>query len=248
MTWRWVIFFSWVITSALWPRLALPQVARPGSVSGEVELSNSRDAAVRKHKDYSGVVLWLEPADRAGVSPGAAKRIEMRQKDKRFTPHVVAIPVGATVDFPNADPIFHNAFSNFSGQPFDVGLYPPGTSRSFTFKHPGIVRVFCNIHSTMSAIIAVLPGQWYAVTQYSGKYNMPNVPPGEYQLRIFHERALPENLKFLERRVTVSEEGLKLPLISISETGFIPAQHLNKFGKDYPPAGADGTYPGAPKQ
>ena len=76
----------------------------------------------------------------------------------------------------------------------------------------------------------------------------PNVPPGEYQLRIFHERALPENLKFLERRITVPESGLTMPLISISETGFIPAPHLNKYGKAYPPVANDGTYPGAPKQ
>ena len=115
-------------------------------------------------------------------------------------------------------------------------------------KHPGIVRVFCNIHSTMSAIIAVLPTPWFAATQYSGKYNIVNVPPGDYQLHIFHERALAENLRFLERRITVSEGGLALPLISISETGFIPVQHLNKFGKDYPPVTNDGTYPGAPKQ
>jgi len=219
------------------------------SVSGEIELTNSRDASVRKHRDYSGVVLWLEPVDRAAPATGAGRHAEMLQKDKHFNPHVLAIPVGATVDFPNADPIFHNAFSNFSGQPFDVGLYPPGTSRNVTFKHPGIVRVFCNIHSTMSAIIAVLPTPWYAVTPATGKFSIPNVPPGDYQLRMFHERALPDNLKFLERRITVPESGLALPLVSISETGYISLQHLNKFGKDYPPPPATGgTYPGAPKQ
>ena len=71
----------------------------------------------------------------------------MQQKDKQFQPHVVAISLGSTVDFPNLDLIFHNAFSNFSGQPFDIGLYAPRTSRSVTFKHAGIVRVFCNIHA-----------------------------------------------------------------------------------------------------
>lgn len=241
--WRWLTFSSLSMALAL-------SAGYAASVSGEVELTNSRDASVRKHKDYSGVILWLEPADRAApAAAGAGKRTEMLQRDKHFVPHVVAVPVGATVDFPNFDPIFHNAFSNFSGQPFDVGLYPPGTSRNVTFKHPGIVRVFCNIHSTMSAIIAVLPTPWYAVTQNSGKYSISNVPAGEYQLRMFHERALPENLKFLERRITISESGLALPLVSISETGFIPVQHLNKFGKDYPPAPASGgTYPGAPRQ
>jgi len=152
------------------------------------------------------------------------------------------------VDFPNLDLIFHNAFSNFSGQPFDVGLYRPRTSRSVTFKHSGIVRVFCNIHSTMSAIIAVVNSPWYAVTAASGKYNITGVPPGEYQLRLFHERALENNLHFLERRITVPENGLAMPLISISETGFIPAPHLNKYGQEYPPVPDDGIYPGAPKK
>ena len=71
----------------------------------------------------------------------------MVQKDKTFTPHVLAIPVGATVEFPNFDPIFHNAFSNYDGKTFDLGLYAPGTSKSVVFSRPGIVRVFCNIHA-----------------------------------------------------------------------------------------------------
>mgnify|MGYP003694020817 CR=1 FL=1 len=82
------------------------------------------------------------------------------------------------MDLPNLDLIFHNAFSNFSGQPFDIGLYAPRTSRSVTFKHAGIVRVFCNIHATMSAIIAVLNTPWYAVTQATGKYSIAGVPSG----------------------------------------------------------------------
>jgi plastocyanin len=216
-------------------------------VSGDVELTNSKDAAVRKHKDYSGVVLWLEPVERQ-PSPPSARRVEMLQKNKTFVPHVVAVSIGSTVDFPNLDLIFHNAFSNFSGQPFDVGLYPPHTSKNVTFTHPGIVRVFCNIHSTMSAIIAVVNTPWYAVTTANGKYTIANVPPGDYQLRLFHERAQPDNLKFLEHRITVPEAGLTLPLVSISETGYNPAPHLNKYGQHYPPVANDGTYPGAPKQ
>jgi plastocyanin len=232
--WRWVISFS------------LSALACAATVSGRVELVKSKDASVRKHKDYAGVVLWLRPLD--GPAPAARPRtVEVLQKDKRFSPHVTAIPVGSTVAFPNADPVFHNAFSNFSGQPFDVGLYPPGTSRSVTFTQPGIVRVFCNIHSTMSAIIAVLPSPWYAVTDASGRFAIPNVPPGSYQIRIVHERALPENLKALERRVIVPAGGLELPLISISEAGYIPAPHLNKYGREYPPTPDDAAYPGAEK-
>jgi len=171
----------------------------------------------------------------------------MRQKERHFMPHVLAISVGSTVDFPNLDPIYHNAFSNFSGQPFDVGLYAPGTSRSELFKHAGIVRVFCNIHPTMSAIIAVVPTPWYTTTPSNGRFTIANVPPGDYDLHIYHERAQPENLRFLEHRITVSAAGLQLPLISISETGFIPAPHLNKYGKPYPPVPNEGAYPGAQK-
>src|SRR5438093_1669616 len=214
MTWLSRIFFS--------ATLAAHAVA--ATVSGEVRIVNSRDQNVRNKSDYSGVVVWLERVG-APQPESAPRTVKIVQKQKRFLPHLVAVPVGSTVDFPNLDLIFHNAFSNFAGQPFDVGLYAPRTSKSVTFKKAGIVRVFCNIHSTMSATIAVLGTPWYAVTQYSGKYNIANVPPGEYQLRIFHERALPENLKFLERRIAVPESGLTLPLVSISETGFIPAPH-----------------------
>jgi len=236
MIWRSVIFFS-----------ALVCAAPAATVTGDVEITNSSDAAVRKHKDYTGVVLWLEPADRPAPVPPAPKRAQMVQRDKRFTPHVIAIPVGSSVDFPNYDPIFHNAFSNFSGMPFDVGLYPPGKNKIVVFRQPGIVRVFCNIHPTMSAIIAVLSTPWYVVTPVSGKFSVEGVPPGDYQLHIFHERAVPENLRALERRITVPEGGLPLPLISISETGFIPGPHLNKFGKEYPPVIEGDVYPGARK-
>ena len=107
-----------------------------GSVSGRVELRDSQDAAVRKHMDFSGVVVWLEPV--SGSLPPALPGVTARmiQKDKTFTPHVLAIRTGTSVDFPNFDPIFHNAFSNYNGKNFDVGLYPPGTSqRVFTGRN-----------------------------------------------------------------------------------------------------------------
>jgi len=133
-------------------------------------------------------------------------------------------------------------FSNFSGQPFDLPLYAPHTTRSVTFIKPGIVQVFCNIHASMSAIIAVVPTPWYALTPPDGRFAIANVPAGEYELRIYHERALPANVKFLERRISIPEGGLTLPLISISETGFTPAEHVDKHGKPYPKAPAEGAY------
>ena len=96
----------------------------------------------------------------------------MVQKDKTFSPHVLAIPVGANVEFPNFDPIFHNAFSNYDGKTFDLGLYAPGTSKSVVFSRPGIVRVFCNIHATMSAVIAVLETPYFDVSKPNGSFEI----------------------------------------------------------------------------
>jgi plastocyanin len=238
MTWRSLTAFSLALACAA------PAVA--GNVSGAIELTNSQDPAVRKNKDYAGVVIWLTPVGKP-APPAPPRREVMKQKDRHFIPHVLAIPVGGTVDFPNLDPIYHNAFSTFSGQPFDTALYPPGTSKAQTFKMPGIVRVFCQIHPTMSAIIAVVPSPWFATTAPSGKFTIPNVPAGEYQIQFFHERSLPERLQFLAKTITVPEEGVTLPPISISETGYIPAPHLNKFGQPYAPVPNDGSYPGARK-
>src|SRR5437762_6180762 len=171
MTWRWRIFFSALCT--------LPICG--AEVSGIVELVNSKDPQVRRHKDYSGVVVWL---DRIGTSVRLSNSpvVQMVQKEKRFVPHVLAIQVGTSVDFPNVDPIFHNAFSNFSGKPFDVGLYPPGSSRRVRFDREGFVRVFCNIHPTMSAVIAVLKTPYSAVSNKSGRFSITGVPAGEYRL------------------------------------------------------------------
>ena len=224
-----------------------------GSVSGRVELRDSQDAAVRKHMDFSGVVVWLEPvAGLPNPAPVGAiaqtNQAKMIQKDKTFTPHVLPIRVGTTVDFPNFDPIFHNAFSNYNGQLFDVGLYPPGTSRPVRFARPGVVRVFCNIHANMSAVIVVLNTPYFQATQKSGKFQFDNVPPGEYTLRFFHERASQATLDSLARRITIGDGSITLPAIGISESGYIVIPHHNKYGHDYTdPPDDGGIYPAVRK-
>ncbi|MCU1338233.1 MAG: hypothetical protein JWO19_3814 [Bryobacterales bacterium] len=226
-----------------------------GSVVGRVELRDSQDAAVRKHMDFSGVVVWLEPVNGSlGSSPGssipppAGAVARMVQKDKTFTPHVLPIRVGTSVDFPNFDPIFHNAFSNYNGQLFDVGLYPPGTSRRVRFARPGVVRVFCNIHATMSAVIVVLNTPYFEATQKNGNFQLHDVPPGEYSLRFFHERATQTTLDSITRRITVPESSVTLPAIGISESGYIVIPHHNKYGHDYTdPPDDNGVYPAVRK-
>ena len=216
-----------------------------GTVSGRVEIVSSKDPDVRKHFDYSGVVIWLEPVSGAATVTVAGRRAEMVQKEKRFTPHVLPIAVGTTIDFPNYDPIFHNAFSNYNGQIFDVGLYPPGSTRSILFRRPGVVRVFCNIHPTMSAVIVVLRSPYFAVSGRNGVFSIPNVPPGSYRLHIFHERATEQTLEALGRGIEVSSGPIDLPPINVSESGYLPVPHKNKYGKDYPPASESGAYNGA---
>jgi plastocyanin len=205
------------------------------AVSGHVELRDSRDPAVRKHRDYSGVVISLKPLSSDAPERVRPSKATMTQKDKTFSPHVLAITVGTSVDFPNYDPIFHSAFSSYSGQIFDVGLYPPGSNRAVRFTREGIVRVFCNIHSSMSAVIDVLDTPYFATTKPDGSFTIPNVPPGDYQLSVFHERATEATLQALDRRVTVADSGLILPPLIISEAGYLPIPHLNKHGAPYAP-------------
>jgi plastocyanin len=212
------------------------------TVRGSVQLMAS------KHRDYSGVVVWLEPVNGAMERSFPARPAQMIQKNKTFTPHVVAIPLGGSVSFPNLDPIFHNAFSNFNGQIFDVGLYKPGSSRTVTFKRAGVVRVFCNIHPQMSAVIAVLDTPYFAVTDRGGSFAIDNVPPGEYQFHVFHERAAQETLDSMAHKITVETAALELPPLSISEIGYLPVPHKNKYNKDYPPVIEEQpAYPGAKK-
>ncbi len=228
--------------------LVFASVLAAGSISGRVDLRDSQDAAVRKHQDFSGVVVWLEPVNPATVPPPSDAVAKMIQKDKTFTPHVLPIRVGTSVDFPNFDPIFHNAFSNYNGQLFDVGLYPPGTSRRVRFSRPGVVRVFCNIHATMSAVIVVLNSPYFDTTQKNGNFQINGVPPGEYTLRFFHERSTQATLDSLARRITVPDGGVALPAIGISESGYIVIPHHNKYGHDYADAPDDGgVYPAVRK-
>ncbi|MGA7409926.1 MAG: hypothetical protein WBW33_05535 [Bryobacteraceae bacterium] len=211
---------------------------RGGAVTGAVRLTGSSESAVRKRQDFSGVVIWLEPSGKT-VPIVPSQHVRMIQKDKRFDPHVLAVDVGTTVEFPNLDPIFHNAFSSFDGQIFDLSLYPPGTSRSIHFTHTGVVRIFCNIHPSMSALIVVLNSPYFAITGKDGHFTISDVPGGQYRLHVLHERATSETLASLARSVTVPDSGATLSAITISEAGYLPLPHKNKYGRDYPPATDD---------
>jgi hypothetical protein len=133
-------------------------------------------------------VVYLTGGAKVTVPP-PAKHPEMVQKDQSFYPEVLPITVGTTVDFPNLDPVFHNVFSYSKAKKFDLGRYPKGHSKSVTFDTPGLVKVFCEIHSTMRAHILVLEQPYYAIVAPDGSFRIPDVPAGDYKLKVWQEVA-----------------------------------------------------------
>ena len=184
--------------------------------------------------DQAGAVVWLEsmgPGTRpAGSSPKPAAT--MNQRNQTFAPHVMPVEVGTPVDFPNNDPFPHNVFSNFEGQVFDLQIYAPQTARRVIFRRPGIVRIFCNIHAAMSAVIPVLPTPYFAVTDGTGRFEI-QAPAGSYRLQFWHERAQPEALARLAQNVALSGPAVSLPDTQITiDDQPLPA-HKDKYGREY---------------
>jgi len=127
-------------------------------------------------------------------------------------PHVLSIMRGGRVDFPNADDIYHNVFSLSSTRTFDLGRYPTGSSKSVTFNKPGVVQVFCHIHSDMSGIVFVLPNPFFARPDSAGTYAIENVPAGEYTLIGWHERTKPVAVKVRVTAGGTARVDFNLPL------------------------------------
>jgi plastocyanin len=193
-----------------------------GSLSGVVR-TVVRDGAVA-----ATVVVYAEPI--GAPAPRQPGKFVLRQKNKTFSPSVLGVPVGSSVAFPNDDSIFHNVFSLSGPQPFDLGLYRSGESKSRTFERPGTYRVFCNIHPQMSALIMVVPTPHVVVADRSGRFVL-ELPSGRFRLTAQSERAPPVSVELnADAGATVA------PLLTIDESQWLAVRHKNKFGKDYPAA------------
>ncbi len=164
-------------------RESAPVEARP-SVT-ELGRHGPRDVPDRRPS-----VVYLEEAPQAAFETPPPGRARLDQRNETFVPYVLAITVGSTVDFPNDDPIYHNVFSLSKPKRFDLGRYPRGQSRSVVFDRPGVVRVFCEIHSHMSAFILVFAHRYFAVTDAEGRYRIEGVPPGSYTLALWNDGAV----------------------------------------------------------
>ncbi|HEV3511399.1 MAG TPA: hypothetical protein VGS05_06820 [Candidatus Sulfotelmatobacter sp.] len=191
-------------------------------------------------KDASKAVIWLTPVGTT-VDPPRQDRSnipKLVQKNKSFHPSLLVIPVGGKVEFPNRDPFFHNVFSLFEGKRFDLGLYESGTTRFVTFDRPGISFIFCNIHAEMSAVVIALATPYYAISDMRGEASIPNVPPGRYELQIFHSAVSADELHAASREITVGPKETTLGSFTLAESDILLA-HKNKYGHDYDPPEPD---------
>jgi plastocyanin len=184
----------------------------PGEIRGRVELPRlpamtearpspaAMGAPMRHTPEPRPAVIFLESAPRGAFEPDEQAHARMDQRDETFVPHVLAITVGTTVDFPNSDVKFHNVFSLSKTKSFDLGRYARGQSKSVRFDRPGVVQVFCEIHSHMSAYILVLAHRYFALSDGAGRYAIEGVPPGTYTLSLWYEGSVRES-----RTVTVPD-------------------------------------------
>ncbi len=198
-----------------------------------------------KSKNASEVVVWLTPSSGAAQPVAAQPKHPFRlmQKNKSFVPHILVVPAGSVVEFPNRDPFFHNVFSLFEGKRFDLGLYEAGTSRLVQFDRAGISYVFCNIHSEMSAVVVVTDSGYYGTSDSEGNVSIPDVPAGRYVLHVWSERSSPAELQALTRPVTISPTSASIGNIQLRETPHVQLAHKNKYGEDYePPAPSSPIY------
>jgi plastocyanin len=231
----------WV--AILWAGAAgLHAQATTTTVRGRVEVVGARSAGKNRHGVIPGTVVWLTPMTGAGgeattaapsLPASPAQNLRLVQKNKSFEPHILAVPSGSMVEFPNHDPFFHNVFSLFEGKRFDLGLYEAGSSRMVRFDRPGISYIFCNIHPEMSAVVITMATPLYAISNADGRLSVAGVPYGRYMLHVWSEGMGPENTQPLTREITIGENASALGVIRVAEANGQRMPHKNKYGREY---------------
>lgn len=171
--------------------LAFVSVATAGELKGTVKATGARNNA-------DAVVYVDTLPDKTFPPPD--KHAEVDQKNMLFTPHVLAVLVGTTVDFRNSDTVLHNVFSpDKCADKFNLGSWPTGKIRSYTFKQPCAATLLCNVHPEMEGFVVAVPTPYFAVTDKTGAYDIKDLPDGTYTVKVWHPK-----LKEASQQVTVS--------------------------------------------
>jgi len=198
---------------------AVPSAA--GTVRGRVQVL---DKDGKKASDTAAAAVWID-GPKVRPKPSSATVV---MKGKAFSPRVVVVPVGGTVEFPNQDPILHNVFSVSGENHFDLDLYKRPRTAAHVFSHPGLVRIYCNIHPQMSAYVLVRDNPFWARPAADGSFEIPDVPPGTWRVKAWHERSGETS-----QVVVVPDTGTVAVTLGLDASGFKHAPHKNKFGKEY---------------
>jgi len=220
-----------VLISLLCVTVMLDAQSSPGTVDlvGQVTLPKIEGST---HKP--AVVVWLKSADeKNSIEATQPGHFTLIQKNRMFLPHLLVVPLGSVVSFPNADPFFHNVFSLFNGKRFDLGLYEAGSSKEVVFSREGVSYIFCNIHPEMSAVVLSLSTSMYSVADSSEKFVVRQVVPGDYDLHVWIEGTPQPALDRLIRRVHIRAGGPNNAMVDASNSPLSNGEHLNKYGKPY---------------
>lgn len=201
---------------------AIPLTA--ANVTGKVTFVTKRG----QNPVAAETLVWVEPL--SGKSPRLTPgTFQITTRNKTLVPHVLAIPIGSTVIFPNDDPISHNLFSLSSNNAFDLGLYRRGAGKSQKFEAPGIVNVYCNVHPNMSAVIHVMATPYVAFADANGNFSVANVPPGKYRLKAWNEQGGQS-----EAPVEIAAAGAPPAVaLTLDSRNYRASQHMDKAGKPY---------------
>lgn len=207
--------------------LLLATQAEAATVAGRISFVTKRG----QNPLPAETLVWLEPLAGTAAPKKPAAAYQMVTRNKSIAPHVLAVPAGSSVTFPNEDPISHNLFSLSQANQFDLGLYRKGPGKAEKFDAPGIVSVYCNVHPQMSAVVHVMKSPYYAFADGSGGYAIADVPPGKYNLIVWNEQGGTS----APQAVEVSPAGAVSGNVAVTldTRNFRQATHMNKLGKPY---------------
>jgi plastocyanin len=217
------------------------QILAPSTttVRGHVEVTGAKGKGKTRHETIPETVVWLTPMPGGeaptavpNLPPSPGQNLRLVQKNKSFDPHILVVPAGSVVEFPNRDPFFHNVFSLFEGKKFNLGLYEAGTSETVRFDRPGISYIFCNIHPEMSAVVITIATSFYAVSNSDGQLSLADVPYGRYVLHVWSDGMGPETQP-LTRPVTIGENAPSLGTIWVPAANGQSMVHKNMYGREY---------------